>query len=358
LETGHAKDQELGVKIAVVFGGNSEERDVSLASGAQVIKALRKAGHEVLAIDTAIGLLGSADEERLLTGRVAELPPGQDALALVQFRTNQLVDLREVGNIDVFFLALHGGIGEDGTIQAVFDLAALPYTGSGLSGSSNALDKDVSKRLYRSAGIPTPDWLMAPVDVELVAKQLDFPVVVKPNRQGSTIGLSLVKVASQLPEALESAAQFDSEVMIERFVPGRELTVGVLDDTALGVGEIIAGEIFDYTSKYQVGNAEEVFPARITPELAKQAQEYSLAAHHVLKLDGYSRTDFRLDQDEKLWCLETNSLPGLTRTSLLPQAAAVSGVSFERLCERICELGIERHRKRHSKTVSIRLKGT
>lgn len=340
------------MKVVVICGGNSEERDVSIASGAQVIQALRKAGHEVLAIDTAVGLLRGDDERMLLSGAVAAVPPGHESLALMQRGTSELLSLRELRDVDVFFLALHGGIGEDGTIQAFLDLADLPYTGSGHSGSSNALDKDVSKRLFRSVSIPTPDWLMAPADAEQVDAALGFPVVVKPNRQGSTIGLSLVRAASELETAIQTAAEFDDEVMIERFVSGRELTVGVLGDTALAVGEIVSGEIFDYESKYQVGGAQEIFPADIPPDAAAWAQRHALAAHRVLKLDGYSRTDFRLDADGQLWCLETNSLPGLTRTSLLPQGAAVCELSFEAICERICELGIERHRRRRAKTAA------
>src|SRR5690606_37326292 len=246
-------------------------------------------------------------------------------------------DLREA---DLVFLALHGGTGEDGTVQAVLDLAGIVYTGSGRIGSALGMDKDVSKRLFLAASVPTPDWLMAPASTEAVAERLGFPVIVKPNGQGSTVGLSLVERPEDLQSAIEEATRYDDAVMIERYIAGRELTVGILDDEALAVGEIIprigTGQIFDYASKYQVGGADEIFPADVTPETARRAQELGLAAHRALKLDCYSRADFRMDADGGLWCLEMNTLPGLTSGSLLPRSAAAVGISFDELCERIC----------------------
>jgi D-alanine-D-alanine ligase len=242
------------------------------------------------------------------------------------------------------FLALHGGSGEDGTVQAMLDLAALPYTGSGKLGSALGWDKDVAKRLFSAAGVPTPDWLMAPVDPAAVERTLGFPVIVKPNGQGSTVGLTLVHAADQLDAAIELAGRFDREVMVERFVAGRELTVGVLADRPLAVGEIIpaTGPIFDYAAKYQAGGAEEIFPAAITPAQTRLAQELALRVHRALKLRTYSRVDFRMDEHGELWCLEVNTLPGLTSGSLLPRSAAAVGISFPELCERICQGALER----------------
>ena len=171
-------------------------------------------------------------------------------------------DIREV---DVVFLALHGGAGEDGRIQALLDLAGMAYTGSNHIASAAAMDKDLSKRLFRTADVPTPDWLMAPVTSDAIEAALGWPVVVKPNKQGSTVGLSVVRAPAQLPAAIENALRYDTEVMVEQFIAGREFTVGVLDGKALPVGEIITpGEVFDYQSKYQVGGAQEVFPAEIS----------------------------------------------------------------------------------------------
>ncbi|MBV9656875.1 MAG: D-alanine--D-alanine ligase [Verrucomicrobia bacterium] len=337
----------MAMKIAVLFGGNSTERDVSLASGAQVIRALRQAGHEVLSIDTARGVLTDAEEQQWLTAGVAAKPPANEELALLHADTSALTRVPELRSVEVVFLALHGGTGEDGTLQALLDLAGLNYTGSGHLGSAMAMDKDVSKILFRAAGVPTADWLMSPATPEQVAERLGFPVVVKPNKQGSTIGLTVVHDARELPSALEVAHRYDDEVMIERFIPGRELTVGILGDAALAVGEItpMRGDIFNYESKYQRGGAEETFPARLSAAATAEARRLALLAHRALKLNGYSRVDFRLDEAGRFWCLEVNTLPGMTATSLLPQSAQAMGISFTELCERICRLALERSRR-------------
>jgi len=236
---------------------------------------------------------------------------------------------------------LHGGAGEDGRIQAMLDLAGLRYTGSDHISSAAAMDKDLSKRLFRAAGVPTPDWLMAPADAAQVASVLGWPIIVKPNKQGSTVGLSVVREPQALAAAIEHASRFDTEVMLERFIPGREFTVGVLEGVALPVGEIIPrGEIFDYRAKYQQGGAREVFPADLPPEASMHLRKLALAAHRALKLGSYSRIDFRADAHGGFWCLEANSLPGMTATSLLPQAARVAGISFPELCERICRAAL------------------
>ncbi len=331
------------MRIAVLFGGTSEERDVSVASGVQVVKALRDAGHDVLALDTATGILDCVEFERLLSTGVSAAPPSDESLALRRGHSPLVLSsAAELRQVDVAFVALHGGTGEDGTLQALLDLIGVPYTGSGHIGSTCAMDKDLSKRLFRSEGVPTPDWLMAPIDAAAVESQLGFPLVVKPNKQGSTVGLSVVRRAADLDPAIALAARFDDEVMLERFIPGRELTVGVLDGQALAVGEIRPrlGEIFDYASKYQADGAEEIFPAPIDDATAERAQQYALRAHRALKLGPYSRIDFRLDPSGHLWCLEANTVPGMTSTSLLPQSAAASGLGFTELCERICELAL------------------
>ena len=236
----------------------------------------------------------------MLESRVKPLPPASDELSLVRSGTTELTTSPDLSDVDVFFLALHGGIGEDGTVQAALNVAGVPYTGSGHMPSVYAMDKDVSKRLFTAAGIPTPDWLMAPVTLSEVDARLGFPVVVKANKQGSTIGLTVVR-------------------------------------------NPIVSEIFDYASKYQEGGARETFPAELPPEKTHEAQELALHVHQVLKLEDYSRVDMLLDEDGRLWCLEANTLPGLTRTSLLPQSAAACGISFCELCERICRLAIRRH---------------
>ena len=335
------------MRVAVLFGGTSAERDVSIASGGQVVKALREAGHHVVPIDTARGALSAADERLLLTAGVAPAPPSDDALAMVRGGARGgLIGGADLQDVDVVFLTLHGGTGEDGTIQALLDLAGVPYVGSGHAASAVAMDKDLSKRLFHAAGIPTAEWLMAPADAARVEAELGFPVVVKPNRQGSTVGLTVVKHADALDAAVREAFRFDSEVMLERFVPGRELTCGVLGDQALAVGEIVPrrGEIFDYESKYQHGGADEIFPADLSAEQTERVRDLSLRAHRALKLEGFSRADFRLDEAGGLWILEVNTLPGMTATSLLPQSAAAAGIPFPELCDRICRLALDRRR--------------
>jgi D-alanine-D-alanine ligase len=330
------------MKIAVLFGGTSEERDVSIASAAQVIPALRGLGHEVVAVDTATGRLSGSAEQRLLTSGVGPEPPSGSALAgMRQDAAALAAEAADIRGVDVVFLALHGGAGEDGRIQAVLDLAGLAYTGSNHIASATAMDKDLSKRLFRAAGVPTADWRMAPVTAPEIAAALGWPVVVKPNKQGSTVGLSVVREPAALAAALSLARRFDDEVMVERFIPGRELTVGVLEGKALPVGEIIApGEVFDYQAKYQVGGAREIFPADLPADVAARVQELAVRAHAALKLGAYSRIDFRMDAQGGVWCLEANSLPGMTAASLLPQAARAAGISFPELLERICKAAL------------------
>ncbi|HZT00924.1 MAG TPA: D-alanine--D-alanine ligase [Steroidobacteraceae bacterium] len=330
------------MKIAVLFGGTSEERDVSIASAAQVIPALRGLGHEVVAVDTATGRLSAPAEQRLLTSGVGPQPPSGSALAgMKQGAPVLAAETADIRDVDVVFLALHGGAGEDGRIQAVLDLAGLAYTGSNHIASATAMDKDLSKRLFRAAGVPTADWKMTPVSAQDIDAALGWPVVVKPNKQGSTVGLSVVRAPEALPAALSLAQRFDDEVMVERFIPGRELTVGVLQGQALPVGEIIApGEVFDYQAKYQAGGAREIFPAELAPEVAARAQQIAVRAHAALKLGAYSRIDFRMDAQGGIWCLEANSLPGMTAASLLPQAARAAGIGFPELIERICKAAV------------------
>src|SRR3984957_16486016 len=315
------------MKIAVLFGGTSEERDVSIASAAQIIPALRGLGHEVFAVDTATGRLPPAEEGRLLASGGAPEPPSATAMEQVRGRAIAFApSASDIRSADVVFLALHGGAGEDGRLQAMLDLAGIAYTGSNHIASAVAMDKDIAKRLFRSVGVPTADWLMAPVEVADVEKTLGWPVVVKPSKQGSTVGLSVVRKAADLSAAIRVAKAFDDEVMVEKFIVGREFTVGILDGAALPVGEIIApGEVFDYQSKYQIGGSQEIYPAALLVAEAALLQDYARRVHQVLKLGAYSRTDFRRDAAGGFWCLEANSLPGMTATSLLPQAAKAAG---------------------------------
>jgi D-alanine-D-alanine ligase len=341
-------DEKKKLRVAVLFGGTSSERDVSIASGSQVILALRAAGHHVVAVDTASGVLDESAERQLLRDGVAELPPDEQSLDLL--RTGDATAITaapELKDVDVLFLALHGGAGEGGTLQALLDLTGIPYTGSGMLGSAMAMDKDVSKRLMHYAGIPTAPWLMAPVLLEDVEERVGFPCVVKPSKQGSTVGLTVVKRADELEPAVQLAARYDDEVMIEAFIPGREFTVPILGDDPLPVGEIIPkNEIFDYESKYQPGGAQEIFPADLPGAQVIEVQSLALRTHHALKLRGFSRVDFRLDDDGVFWCLEANTLPGMTAASLFPKGAQAAGITFTQVCDRLCRLAIQEHAQR------------
>jgi len=301
------------VRILVLLGGDSAEREVSLSSGARVAEALRSRGHSVTTAD-----------------------PHPDPFAV----------LEAAKAAEVTWLALHGGAGEDGTIQALLDLAGITYTGSGVLASALAMDKDLSKHLFRAAGVPTADWRMVIAGdatpwrelgyAKTVFAQLGERVVVKPSKQGSTVGLSIVKAPEELAGAIAEAFKHDDEVMLEAFVPGRELTVGVLGGEAMPVGEIIPKhEIYDYECKYVPGMAEEIFPAPIPDDVRETVQRYAMAAYAGLKLRGCARIDFRLHPDGGLYCLEANTLPGMTGTSLVPQAAQAAGIGFPELCERI-----------------------
>lgn len=339
------------------MGGTSAERDVSLASGLRVAAALRSCGHTVTAMDTVHGALTEAEEGALLaSGVMRALPPEQETLAQLAAQTLPATvrAMPAKAEADVVFLGLHGGQGEDGTVQALLDLTGVPYTGSGHLASALAMDKDLSKRLFREAGIPTPDWHMlgAPdrdpwrvaEHARSAATELGLPLIVKPSKQGSTVGLSLVKTPDALVPSVEEAFRHDDEVMLEQFIAGRELTVGILGDTALPVGEIIPKhEIYDYECKYTAGMAEEVFPARITEEQRASAQDLAMRAFRALKLAGYARIDFRMTKEGTLYCLEANTLPGMTELSLIPQAAAAAGISFSELCDRIVRLALSAH---------------
>ena len=330
------------MRVTVLMGGTSSERDVSLASGLRVADALRSRGHTVTTVDTVRGVLGEAEERAMLAGSaVHALPPEPGALARLSAETLPATvrDLGSRHDADVVFIGLHGGQGEDGTLQALLDLTGVPYTGSGHLASALAMDKDLAKRLFRDAGVPTPDWLMAPATDDAIVSKLGLPVIVKPSKQGSTVGLTLVKDRAGLQPAIVEARRHDDEVMIEQFIAGRELTVGILGDEALPVGEIIPKhEIYDYECKYTPGMAREEFPAKLTAAETRAVQELALVAFRALKLSGYSRIDFRMTADGTFYCLEANTLPGMTTTSLIPQAAAAAGITFAALCERVVQL--------------------
>lgn len=305
------------LRVALLAGGKSGEREVSLAGAREVAKAL--------------------DPEKYLVSRY---DPATDMARLAA----------EAERIDVVFILLHGRFGEDGTVQGFLDLLGLPYQGSGVLGSALAMDKDSAKTLYRAHGLPVSPWRMARRvdgdDPSSLLAELSLPLVVKPVRQGSSLGMSIAHTPEALAAAIGKAFAYDQEVMVEQYVQGREITVGVIGNdelTALPLVEIIPGAehpFFDYQAKYQAGASREICPAQLPDHIGRQAQDYAMAAHRALKLRGYSRTDM-IVTDTGLVVLETNTIPGMTPTSLLPQAAAVAGLPFPALLDRLLALALE-----------------
>jgi D-alanine-D-alanine ligase len=333
------------VKVAVLTGGTSMERDVALASGLQITAALRERGHGVHVVDLATGYVLPEHEAALLPGGVGREPPPVARLRELErgMLSAGLGEVPAIREAEIVFIALHGGVGEDGTVQAVLDVIGVPYTGSGRLASALAMDKDLAKRVTRDCGLAVPAWVMAPVAADEVRRAVGFPCVVKPSKQGSSVGLTLVKRPQDLPGALELAARFDDEVMVEQYLPGTELTVGILGEQALPVIEIRPQhEMFDYECKYQTGMSDEICPAPIEPALAARVQDAALRAHRALKLAGYSRVDFRLGSDGAPGFLEANTAPGMTANSLIPKAARAAGMEFPAFVEAICRLALAR----------------
>lgn len=310
------KDERL--TVALLAGGKSAEREVSLKSGAQVYEALNKERYQVQRYD-----------------------PRDDLPRLAQ----------EADRIDVALIILHGRLGEDGTIQGFLESLGIPYQGSGVLGSALAMNKILCKQLYEEAGLKVAPYRVVdrrqPEAISKAVDQLGLPLVVKPEHEGSSIGLSIVHDQSQLQQALESAWQYDRRCLVEKFIAGTEITGGVLgNDTleALPLIEIIPNqeyEFFDYNAKYLPGATQEICPARISPELTRQAQEWSKRAHATLHCRGYSRTDMIISTTNEIYVLETNTIPGMTETSLFPRAAATAGFSFSHLLERLIDLALE-----------------
>lgn len=327
------------MKVAVLMGGTSVERQVSLATGRAVLEALRDRGHEAYAVDTARGYVPRDEEERLLGQAVGRQPPDEEELLEAGRGELSLgvADVPVVEEADVAFLALHGGQGEDGRLQAVLDVAGVRYTGTGHLGSAVAMDKRVSKELLERGGVATPAWSEPGAGPGEIADRLGTPVVVKPASGGSTVGVTVVRDRDGLPAALERAARWGEDPLAERYVPGREITVGVLDGEPLPVVEIHPGhDIYDYESKYTPGLSHYDVPAELEPEESRRVQELAVRAYGLLRQESYSRVDFLLsEEDGEFYCLEANSLPGMTSTSLLPKAAAAAGIPFPELCERI-----------------------
>ncbi len=332
--------------ILILAGGDSAEREVSLASGAEIARALESLGHEVRLLDAGTG---RGRLEMFATGKLTSADTEahfQQGAALAADEVS--IERDRLAHYDCVFIGLHGGAGENGTLQAVLDLAGVKYTGSGMFASAVAMDKYRSKIIFDAIGIPTPGLrFFGNSDKARTfasgsdAASLTYPLVVKPNTQGSTIGLSIVPEFKSLASAIELATEYDREILVEDYIAGRELTVAVLGDEALPVVEIVPKSgFYDYRAKYTSGECNYICPAPIDGAIAQDARDYALRAFRTIGCSGYARVDFRLSHENKLFCLELNTLPGMTSTSLVPKAAKAVGLDFGELLWRIIELAV------------------
>ncbi|MBI3872838.1 MAG: D-alanine--D-alanine ligase [candidate division Zixibacteria bacterium] len=337
---------DVAVKVLVLAGGRSAERDVSLASGAAVSRALAQAGGEVLTLDPgglkrAVGWNDAASAQPI----GAAPPAGAHAAPGAAALTPSDLSLDDLRAVDVVFIALHGGDGENGRLQALLDMARIPYTGSGMQACALAMDKHAAKRIFVAEGIPTPPWRILSESDEYsfdeITDALGKPLIVKPNSQGSSVGMNRVETKSQWDKALTEAFRWDERVLVEEYIAGRELTVAVLGEEALPVVEIIPADgLYDYEHKYTSGQSEYVCPAQLSPAQIRALQEQGLEAFRALGCRGYARVDFRLSNDGHPYCLEVNTAPGMTATSLVPKAAKAAGIEFPELLQRICRLAM------------------
>ncbi|MBO5510686.1 MAG: D-alanine--D-alanine ligase [Clostridia bacterium] len=345
------------MKITVLAGGLSHERDVSLSSGSLIAGALVRRGHEVCLVDLYTGKALDGSAPAFTTSpiepyKVSRSVPDLEAIKTASGRG----DRRMAESIpalcaeaDAVFIALHGDVGENGQLQAYLDMACIPYTGSGYAGSLLAMDKDLTKQLLTRAGVPTAPWVFCDLTegVEATADRIEaevgYPVVVKPCSGGSSVGVSMPENRKELTDAIAKVAAYETTLLAERRITGRELTVSYLGGEVLPAVEIIPlSGFYDYENKYQAGLTTEICPAPLTKEESVALEAATRKGFEALRLRGYARFDFILDESGTPWCLEANTLPGMTPTSLLPQAAAAVGIGYDELCERMVMMAVKR----------------
>ena len=338
------------MKITVLAGGLSHEREVSLSSGSLIAGALVRRGHEVCLVDLYTGKAIDGSEpvftrDPIEPYRVSRSIPDLEALKSRTGRGDRRIGegvtaLCEAA--DAVFVALHGDVGENGQLQAYLDMACIPYTGSGYAGSLLAMDKDLTKQILTRAGVPTAPWVFSDLTngtvgvADRIERELGYPVVIKPCSGGSSVGVSMADNRDQLTVAIEKCAVYETALLAERRIVGRELTVSYMDGQVLPAVEIIPlTGFYDYENKYQAGLTREICPAPLTDTEMSALEETTRKGFEALRLRGYARFDFILDAEGTPWCLEANTLPGMTPTSLLPQAAAAVGIGYDELCERM-----------------------
>jgi len=357
------------MKIVVLCGGLSPERNVSLASGREICRALRRRGHRAVLVDMFLGLedcrrplkeIFDVPDGLIREGFLGEREPDLAAVRARRREGGRSLFGRDVlaacAMADIVFLALHGACGEDGRVQAAFDLLGIPYTGAGYLSSAMAMDKAQTKHVMGRLGIPTPPWreiTYAAAEIPALAAEIPLPCAVKCVNGGSSLGMALPETRGELEEALRELLRYGGHIVAEEKIRGRDITVGVLGDRYLPAVEMIpqSGSYFDYVSKYQAGGAAELCPAPIAGEQWREMGEQALALHRALGLTVYSRTDFILDMAGNPWCLEINTLPGMTGGSLLPKEAAAAGLSYEDLCEEIVRLSSEARKAELQRTL-------
>lgn len=327
-------------KVALLVGGTSPERAVSKMSGKGILQALKNLQYSVVVIDPAYGLHQPNEEEQFFSEK--------DFTEISNRNIIDAINSTMFDGIDIVFSAMHGKWAEDGTIQSLLELRGLKYTGSKVLASSLAMDKEMSKLIFRQAGVQTADWFSVkhksfePVLIaDEIKQRFGFPCIIKANDQGSTVGLKFVKDESEVEEGIAIAQQYSNKALIEKYIPGRELTVTILLNEALPVLEIVPKSgFYDYEHKYTSGMSEYIVPAKISEKVFKRAQHQALLAFQSLGCEGYARVDFRMNEQNELYCLEVNTLPGMTPTSLVPKAAKAVGISFEDLVDKIIKQAV------------------
>lgn len=341
------------MNIIVLTGGTSSERNVALASGKALGVALKSSGHNVKIVDPIYGAAQPA-EKTIFEGRLhigQEFPTAEELKTYSNKKVLECINSDIFDDTDIVFLGLHGKFGEDGKIQSLLEMRGVKYSGSGVTSSAMAMDKDISKIMFRYCGVPTPEWFMIDKDkfdlLETdynIKKTIGYPAVIKPNDEGSTVGLSIVQPDVedvQLNSAFDMAFKYSDRIMVEQFIPGRELTVAILGYDSLPVVEIKPKDgFYDYEHKYTKGMTEYFCPAELPAKLADELREKAMLAHNILGCSVYSRVDFRLNNENEYYCLEVNTLPGMTELSLVPKAAGATGLSFADLLNRIIELSL------------------
>ena len=343
------------MRITVLAGGLSHEREVSLSSGSLIAGALVRRGHEVCLVDLYTGraIDGSPPaftQSPIEPYRVSRMVPDLEALKAATGNGDRRIGggvMELCREADAVFIALHGDVGENGQLQALLDMEGIPYTGSGYAGSLLAMDKDLTKQILTRAGVVNAPWVYCDLTrgVEALADQIEaelgYPLVIKPCSGGSSVGVSMPENRAELVAAMEAASRYETTLMAERRILGREMTVSVLGGEVLPAVEIIPlSGFYDYENKYQAGQTTELCPAPLTKAQANALAEATKRGFEALRLRGYARFDFILDDNDIPWCLEANTLPGMTPTSLLPQAAAAVGIDYDELCERMVRMAV------------------